>query len=272
MLRGVLPGDGENRDSLDRTGYELEFDETFAEPSLDPGRWVAHYLPHWTTPERSAARYELEPGLLRFRIDADQPAWRVEDGEMRVSSIQTGTFAGRLGSPIGQHRHRPDLVVRTPQVTRRLYTPAFGLAEAVLRASPDPTCMLAFWLVGFEEQSPASSGEICVAELFGHAVGAKRSRVRIGIKAHNDPSLEDDMAEVALDLDATDWHTYTAEWTPDQVRFFVDDQLVRVANQRIDYPLQLMVDLFEFPASIDRDTAAYPKIGEVMTVRGYRRS
>ena len=27
-----------------------EFDETFTEPGLDPGRWVAHYLPHWTTP------------------------------------------------------------------------------------------------------------------------------------------------------------------------------------------------------------------------------
>ena len=59
-------------------------------------------------------------------------------------------------------------------------------------------------------------------------------------------------------------------WTPDQVRFFVDDQLVRTVCQRIDYPLQLMVDLFEFPAGADRDTAAYPKIGEVKAVRGYR--
>jgi len=271
VLRDVRPDDGEDPGTLDRTGYELEFDETFTEPGLDPGRWVAHYLPHWTTPERSAARYELEPGVLRLRIDADQPAWRSEDGEMRVSNIQTGTFAGPLGSPIGQHRHRPDLAVRTPQATRRLYTPSFGLAEAVLRAGPDPTCMLAFWLVGFEEQSPASSGEICVAELFGHAIAARQSGVRIGIKAHHDPCLHDDMEEIALGLDATEWHTYTAEWTPDRVRFFVDDQLVRAAYQRIDYPLQLMVDLFEFPAGADRDTAAYPKIGEVKAVRGYRR-
>ena len=82
-------------------------------------------------------------GVLRLRIDADQPAWRIEDGELRVSNIQTGTFAGPAGSPVGQHRHRPDLAVRTPQATRRLYSPSFGLAEAVLRAVPDPTCMLA---------------------------------------------------------------------------------------------------------------------------------
>src|SRR6478752_2777122 len=103
--------------TLDRTGYELEFDESFTEPGLNPDRWIAHYLPHWTTPERSAARYELKPGVLRLRIDADQPAWRAEDGEMRVSNIQTGTHDG-------QHRHRPDMAVVAPQPTRRLFTPS----------------------------------------------------------------------------------------------------------------------------------------------------
>src|SRR5215213_1437678 len=169
---------------LDRSRHALEFEELFTAPVPDPDRWVAHYLPHWTTPERSAARYDLLPGRLRLRIDADQPAWRVEDGEMRVSNLQTGTFSGPAGSSTGQHRHRPDLTVATPQPTRRLYTPASGRAEAVMRASRDPTCMLAFWLVGFEEESPEASGEICVAELFGHALGRDRSRVRIGVKAH----------------------------------------------------------------------------------------
>jgi hypothetical protein len=78
------------------------------------------------------------------------------------------------------------------------------------------------------------------------------------------------MADVALASDATDWHTYSAEWTPDRIAFYVDDQLVRTVEQRIDYPLQLMVDLFEFPESGDRDPAGYPKIAEVRAVRGYR--
>src|SRR5215210_7844327 len=256
--------------ALDRSPYELVFDEAFTRPELNPDRWVAHYLPQWTTPERSAARYELQPGLLRLLIEADQPAWRIEDGELRVSNLQTGTFSGPVGSPIGQHRHRDDLAVRTAQPARRLYTPAGGLVDAVLRASPDPACMLAFWLVGFED-SPEQSGEICVCELFGNAIGPRRSRVRIGVKAHHDPRLGQDMEEVALDLDATAWHTYTAEWTAERIRFFVDDQLIRTVEQRIDYPLQLMVDLFEFPEGPERDPAAYPKVGEVGAVRGYRR-
>jgi hypothetical protein len=247
---------------LDRTRFQLGFDEDFSGAALDPERWVAHYLPHWTTPERSAARYDLLPGRLRLRIDADQPAWRLEDGEMRVSNLQTGTFSG-------QHPHRPDLTIATPQPTRRLYTPASGLAEAVMRASPDPTCMLAFWLVGFEEESPEASGEICVAELFGHAIGPDRSLVRLGVKAHGDPRLTGDVEDVPLDIDATGWHTYSAEWTPERIRFFVDDRLVRTVAQRIEYPLQLMLDLFEFPPGPDRDPADYPKTAEVRAVRGW---
>jgi hypothetical protein len=94
--------------------------------------------------------------------------------------------------------------------------------------------------------------------------------VRIGVKAHHDPRLHTDMEDVVLPLDATDWHTYSAAWTPERIDFFVDDEPVRTVHQRIDYPLQLMVDLFEFPDGPERDPAAYPKIAEVRAVRGYR--
>jgi hypothetical protein len=249
--------------------FDLVFAEEFTGAELDAGKWVDHYLPHWTTPERSAARYDLRPGTLRLRIDADQPAWRPEDGELRVSNIQTASFSGAVGSSRGTHRHRPDLRVRTATPTRGLYIPSGGLVEARLRATPDPTCMLAVWLVGVEEISPDQSGEICIAELYGHAVGSGGSTVRSGIKAHHDPRLTTDMADLSLDIDATEWHTYAAAWTTVETRFLVDDEVVRVVPQGLTYPLQLMIDLFEFPTGPDREPAAYPKIGEVGAVRGY---
>jgi hypothetical protein len=46
---------------------------------------------------------------------------------------------------------------------------------------------------------------------------------------------------------------------------------VRTVAQRIEYPLQLMVDLFEFPDGPERDAAAYPKVAEVSGVCGLRR-
>ena len=255
---------------LDRSGYELVFADDFDGPGPDGTRWVPHYLPQWTTPERSAARYQLHPGFLRLCIDADQPAWLPEDGELRVSNLQTGTFSGPAGSDRGTHRHRPGLVVRTEQPTRRLFLPTGGLVEARLRAVADPTVMLAFWLVGFEEAGAEQAGEICIAELYGHSIGAGGSSVRMGIKAHGDPHLREDMADVALDVDATDWHTYAAAWTGERTSFYVDDRLVRTVDQGIGYPQQLMLDLFEFPVGPHRDAARYPKHGDVAGVRGYR--
>ena len=269
--RGAVPAPSthDEREVLDRSDFVLEFDEDFRGPTIDPHRWVTDYLPQWTTPDRAAARFELDPGVLRLRIDADQPAWRIEDGELRVSNLQTGTNSGPLGSPVGPDRHGPDVLVRTPQPTRPLYTPSSGLAEAVLRASPDPTCMLAFWLIGFDGV-PERSGELCVCELFGDCIGRDRSTVNIGVKAQEDPRLRDDMEAVELALDAFDWHTYSVAWTPEQARFYVDDRLVRSVEQRLDYPLLLLVDLFEFPTDPQREPADYPKVGEVAAVRGYR--
>jgi beta-glucanase (GH16 family) len=257
--------------ALDRSAYQVAFTDDFTDARLDPGRWVARYLPQWTTPDRSAARYELRDGGLRLRIDADQPAWRPEDGELRVSNLQTATFSGPLGSGRGTHRHQRDLTVRTPQPTWRSFTPTSGLVEARLRASTDPTVMLAIWLVGTEEDNPDDAGEICLAELYGHSVGPRGSTVRTGIKAHHDPRRRDDMADVPLDLDATTWHAYSAVWDAEATTIYVDDQPVRVVEQGFDYPMQLMLDLFEFPATDRRDPSAYPKVGDVAGVRGYTR-
>lgn len=262
---------GADTSMLDRSGLVREFFEGFIGPGLDRNIWIDHYLPHWTTPERSAAHYDLGDGGLRLRIHADQPTWREEDEPLRASGLQTGIFSGPLGSSRGQSRHRPDLTVRTPQPTRHLYTPSGGVVEATLRAVADPTIMLAFWLVGVEDRSPEDSGEICVAELFGDAIGADGSEIRTGIKAHDDPRLHDDMVRPRLDLDATDWHRYAAEWDREEVRIFVDDRLVHRSRQAITYPLALKLDLFEFPVTDQRDPASYPKVGGVGEVVGYRR-
>ena len=130
--------------------------------------------------------------------------------------------------------------------------------------------MLAIWLVGLEADDPRQAGEICIAELYGDRIGPGGSSVRTGIKAHGDPALREDMTDVDLDLDATGWNTYSAAWTATETRIYVDDELVRTLDQGIGYPLQLMLDLFEFPVSSDRDPAAYPKTGDVAAVRGYR--
>jgi hypothetical protein len=88
--------------------FELEFEDAFAGDRLDLGRWLPYYLPHWSSREQSAARYRVADGVLRLLIEDDQEPWCPElDGDIRVSSLQTGEFAGPVGSAIGQHRFNP---------------------------------------------------------------------------------------------------------------------------------------------------------------------
>jgi hypothetical protein len=206
--------------------------------------------------------------VLRLRIEADQRPWCPElDGELRVSSLQTGVHSGPLGSTVGQHRFDPAAVVREPQETQRLYTPQYGVVELRARALVDPHAMVALWMIGFEDE-PDRSAEICICEIFGREATPERALVGMGVHPFGDPRIVDDFSKVGLDLDVRDFHVYTAEWTPDHVAFFVDGTRTKLVEQSPAYPMQLMLDIYEFPGETDPDR--YPKEFVVDHVRGYR--
>jgi hypothetical protein len=255
-----------------RAGRELEFEDTFARDTLDERRWIAHYLPQWSTRERSAARYEVGDGRLRLRIEADQPPWCPElDGPVRVSSLQTGVYAGPVGSTIGQHRFNPEAVVREAQENARLYTPMYGRIELRAQAIDDPRNMVALWMIGYEDE-PERSAEICVCEIFGRDVRPDQAAVGMGVHPFGDPRIADDFAAETLPIDACEFHVYAAEWTPEAIAFFVDDRHVKTVGQSPAYPMQLMLNIYEFPddSGFGSPASAYPKEFTVDYVRGYR--
>jgi beta-glucanase (GH16 family) len=200
-------------------------------------------------------------------IAADQQPWCPElDGDVRVSSLQTGVFAGPAGSTVGQHRFDPKAVVREAQKNARLYTPRYGRIELRAKAPDDPRTMVALWMIGYEDE-PERSAEICVCEIFGRDVGPDHAAVGMGVHPFGDPKIVDDFFAVRVPIDARDFHVYAAEWTPGQVVFFVDGDLVKTVQQAPDYPMQLMLSIYEFPGESD---APYPKEFVVDYVRGYR--
>ncbi|MFC6567655.1 glycoside hydrolase family 16 protein [Actinoplanes utahensis] len=248
-----------------------DLSDDFTGPGLRPDLWIDHYLPHWSTPDRSRARYDFggRPGSgLRLRIDADQPDWRPEDAPLRVSNIQTGTFSGPLGSATGTHRHRPDaLTVRTETGPRLLWTPSAGRVDVTVSASRDEGCMLAAWLVGAELDS-RDSGEICIFEIDAAAVGEDAVTARLGIKAHHDDRLHTDMTEVRVPVDAARPHTWSVTWGLDGTVISCAGTEVGRFAQAPDYPLILMLDLFE-TAGPSPSPTAYPKTAVIHRVRGW---
>lgn len=251
--------------------FELEFEDTFDGEELDLSRWVPYYLPQWSSKERSAARYEVGGGALRLLIEADQPPWSPElDGDIRVSSLQTAVFAGPVGSTVGQHRFNPAAIVREEQPNVQLYLPQYGRIELRARANADPRTMVALWMIGYGDE-PQRSAEICVCEIFGRDVAEDHAAVGMGVHPFDDPEIVDEFSQETIPIDARDFHVYAAEWTPDGVAFFVDGDQVKTVAQSPTYPMQLMLGIYEFPATEgDERTAAYPKEFVVDYVRGYR--
>jgi Glycosyl hydrolases family 16 len=251
--------------------FELEFEDTFSGPGLDRERWLPWYLPQWSSRERAAARYSLGEAGLRLAVEADQEPWCPElDGEVRVSSLQTGLFTGPVGSAVGQHRFHPDAIVREEQESIRLYTPLYGRVELRARFSDDRTTMAALWMIGYEDE-PHRSAEICVCEIFGRDVSPGSARVGMGVHPFGDPRMRDEFARLPVELDVREPHEYAAEWTPGRVEFSVDGSRVKTVDQAPDYPMQLMLGLYEFPEpGAERRPDAYPKEFVVGSVRGYR--
>ena len=252
--------------------FELEFDESFDGPALDEQRWIPAYLPHWSTWELAAARYTLEDGQLHLLIEEDQPPWCPPlDGELKVSSLQTALVAGEPGSHNGQHRFDPPATVRNGPHDIRLYTPTYGRFEIRAAASADPRLMVAFWMIGLGD-APERSGEILLMEIFGRDVTADGAGVGMGVRPHQDPAIADAFEKMHLPIDVTEFHEYAAEWTPARVEFFVDGQCVKTVDQAIAYPMQFMLDVYEFPPEPGTapDTGPYPKRFTVDYVRGYR--
>lgn len=256
-----------------KDGYRLDFKDDFSAPALDSSKWLPYYLPQWSSRRRAAARYSLPGDRLQLHIEADQEPWCPDhDGATRVSSLQTGCFAGPLGSTVGQHRFNPRLVVQEEQPALALYTPLHAYIEVRLRAIPVPGYMVALWMIGVES-APELSAEICVCEIFGAEVTGESARVGYGLHPFRDPLIHDEFYKDEFRMDVGQYHVYAADWTPTHVEFFIDNRQTRAIPQSPRYPMQLMLGVYEIPTQLTAESRprSWPKTLEVDYIRGYTR-
>ncbi len=259
--------------SKQREGQELAFADEFDDPQLDLGVWLPHYLPAWSSLATTAASYEIRDSCLHLTIPPEQGLWCADDHTppIRVSGIQTGNFSGPVGGTVGQHAYRDGITVREEQDTFWGWTPNFGCIEMRARGVVSQRSMVAFWMVGLEDE-PTRSGEICVAEIFGDAVRPGESMaVGMGLRQFRDPAIIGDFDVVQLPLAVEEFHTYAVDWTPDKADFLVDGGLIRSCARPPQYPMQMMVAVFDFPErSTGADADSVPAL-IVDYLRGYQR-
>jgi Glycosyl hydrolases family 16 len=250
------------------------FADDFDGPDLDPEVWVPHYLPQWSSRAESAATYEVAGSELRLKIPPEQGIWCAGDHEppLRVSGVQSGVFSGPAGSTVGQQPYRDGLVVREAQTVRWGWTPRYGRIEVRARMDLSPRSMAAVWVVGVEDE-PGRSAEICVFEVFGDALaigedGGRTAAIGMGVHPFRDPAIADDFAAERVALDVSEAHVYAADWRPDGIDFLVDEAVVRSVAQAPDYPMQMMVAVFDFPERAAGAPADHVPLLAVDRVRG----
>ena len=231
---------------------DAEFSDDFEGSDLDTEVWIPHYLPMWSSRAESAASYTVAGSELRLTIPPEHGLWCPGDHDpMRVSGLQSGVFSGEVGSTLGQQPFRDGAVVREAQPTHWGWTPRYGRLEVKARMDLSPRSMAAVWMVGLEDE-PTRCAEICIFEVFGDALesnGADGPTAAVGMGVHpfRDPAITDEFEAVRVPIDVAQFHVYAVDWQPGRVDFLIDGEQRKSVLQAPDYPMQMMVALFDFP-------------------------
>lgn len=262
---------GFNVNPVKKDGYKLVFEDDFNHHKLNLQNWFPFYLPQWSSRIKATPNYFIKDSQLALQITQDQQPWCPEfNGNVKCSSIQTGVYAGPLGSTLGQHGvFNKACRVREEQEPVQLYTPQYGYVEIRAKAIQSSNNVVSLWMIGYEDK-PERSAEICVVEVKGWNVFADEAIIGYGIHQFNDPKLKEAFYEELFPIDVREFHVYAVEWKKESTRFFIDHQLVRELNQAPDYPMQLMLGIYEVSTQHDpANDPPYPKSFLVDYVKGY---
>jgi hypothetical protein len=161
--------------------------------------------------------------------------------------------------------------VREAQPAQWGWTPHHGLIEVRARMELSPRSMAPVWMVGLEDE-PSRCAEICIFEVFGDAIDAGDANafaaVGMGVHPFRDPAIVDDFAAERVAIDVTEPHVYAADWRPGRVDFLIDGRRVKTVGQAPDYPMQMMVAVFDFPEKAASAPAGHVPVLAVDWVRG----
>jgi beta-glucanase (GH16 family) len=153
---------------------------------------------------------------------------------MKVSSIQTGQRTGL---------HKPDDPLDHSIPTIMNYTPQYGYFEIRAKSSGRHGVHTAFWTVGRQDTS-TQRGEIDIVE---HAQGTHGlNSFYYSLHRWSDPNLPEHQQTIPVNFDvSTEFHIYALEWTPTQIRLYVDNVLTSTINASPGYPSAFLLSIYE---------------------------
>lgn len=240
------------------------FDDQFSEGQLNESIWIGTHLPHWSSRAATKPNYKIANGQLTLFV-ADQQPWCPEfDGVTRVSNLQSAVTEAKLGDSFGQHRYKTGLKVREQQSSDYRALMLNGRLEIRARVSLTEQSVAALWLLGLEDK-PENSGELCLFEIKSENLAENEMLVGMGTKAYFDPRLSTDFTEFRVN-NPDEFHMYAVTKTSAGLAFEIDGQTVFSSTQTYDYPLQLMLGVYESSGNLAHQpsmTVDYVRLNEL---------
>jgi beta-glucanase (GH16 family) len=197
--------------------WQLTWSDEFNGPngsSVDPAKWT------FTTGGRGFGNDELETYTSR-RVNA-----HLQDGNL-VITARKEDFTGSDGIS----RHYTSARINTKGV----FAQAYGRFEARMLLPLGKGIWPAFWLLGdnHDETPWPKCGEIDILETIG-ALSTTYSTLH-GPGYSGDKGISAKYTLPAGEAVDTAFHLYAVEWSPDDIKFFLDDHLV-AERTRADLP------------------------------------
>lgn len=214
---------------LDKPGWILDRNDEF-NGSLDSSLWISKYLESRTTADRATARYGFRNNALVLRIDDNQPTY-YPDNPLKVSSIQTGQMTGLHKTSPQNHT--------IPTIWN--YTPTYGYYEIRAKTSARSGLHAAFWTVGTQDVA-TENAEIDIME----DPGPNPSQFLFNLHKWSDPNVVENNNTITTGFNITnEMHIYGLEWTPTQLKLYVDNVLVKTINSSPDYRMAFLLSIYE---------------------------
>ena len=228
------------------------FREDFDGPDLDRSRWTVVGTDFWVNNEQQA--YVDSSAVLRIvrgdsAAGADGGALLIQAHRRPGLSTERGVFdfiSGRVH-------------------TRGKFEFTYGTAAARMKLPPGSGLWPAFWILGTGDWP--DTGEIDVMEYVGEEEWV--SHALHGPGYYGETPLVDRHAFPEGE-DATDWHVYAVDWTPDRLVFRVDGEptyrvertdVERYGSWAFDNPKFLILNLAlggVYPQNVNGVEAPYP--------------
>ncbi len=229
---------------LEKEGYTLDFADEFDGDSLDMFKWTDSYLPHWCEDENTAkGNYRFEDGCLVEYITEDQQPWcPAHDGAVRSSAIMSfdkswiHNFSGTTDN------HDRD--------TWYGYKTKYGYFEIRAKlADCGGGGHQAWWMVGMQQDTDdwfhsKETAEIDILETFFSTPDAWR----IAAYGWNDPTFQTNwwisQDSVPSGNPTEEFHIYAVDWTPSSLKFYYDNQLVKVLYDSPDHEMGTILNIY----------------------------